>query len=167
MRTSTKETVDKTSRITGKKEKEFINVKVKVEIIKNKVDKPWLSGPIYIKSGEGIDNIASIVELAINTNVIKKSGAFYGFDHEEKSIFYEQGKENLRALLERDTKILDLLSRSIKLKEDEDTKKQAVTEDENVEGGDDLMGMLEQTSKSTVKTAKAKKEAVVVAPEED
>jgi recombination protein RecA len=120
------EKADVISRITGKKGKEPINVKVNVSIVKNKIDKPYYSAPIYIRFGEGIDNEISIVELACNTGIIERSGARYSFDVGDKKVFEVFGRENLRSHLvthPEDYKLLQTVISSKfkegKIKEDE------------------------------------------------
>jgi recombination protein RecA len=120
------EKVEKICRITGKKGKEPVNVKVNATIVKNKIDKPYYTAPIYIRFGEGIDNEISIVELACNTGVIKKSGARYNFDVGDKAVFEVFGREGLRSHLVNnptDYKLLrDVISTKFKegqIKEDQ------------------------------------------------
>lgn len=163
MRKSKVENVTVKSRITGKSEKEPINVMVKVSIVKNKIDKPYFSGPLYIRFGEGFDNITSIIELATNTNVIKKAGAFYKFDVNGESIFSGiQGKEQLRSFLEENPDKLEILTKNIVFKEDKEAKSQAVEVEEKpeemTEGElENLEEMLEQASDTFVKGKKGGK----------
>lgn len=111
--------VDTVSKVTGKKEKEPINVMVKASVVKNKIDKPHYSGPIYIRFGEGIDNILSIVELAINLNVIKKQGSYFSFEN-----IKEQGKDNFRNALSESPDTFEKLRQGLVIKEDEQTKEE-------------------------------------------
>jgi len=126
--------VEEISRITGKKEKRPNNIKVKVTIKKNKVDKPYYSGPIYLRFGEGFDNITSIIDLASTCNVIKKSGAFFRFDSEGQTLFNVSGRENLRNFLEQNQKILQTLSSCVKLKVDEEAKAEGLKDIDEDEG---------------------------------
>jgi recombination protein RecA len=162
MRTSTIEKLPAKSRITGKMEKEPVNVMVKVSVVKNKIDKPYLSGPVYIRFGEGFDNIASIVELAINTNVIKKAGAALRFDLNGTPVFNANGKENLRALLEENPEMLKTLTGSLVFKEDEQTKLEIPIEDgeeppvDDIRDPKDLNDLLNQASRTYVEGKKGK-----------
>ena len=130
---------------------------VKITTAKNKIDKPYLQGPAYIRFGEGFDNVASIIELAINTNVIKKAGASLKFEHNGKLVFNVIGKEQLRAMLYENEDLLKTLSGNLIYKEDEETKLEA--EEENVGDGDpeDINAMLEQASENFTKARKDKK----------
>jgi recombination protein RecA len=145
------------SRITGKDDKEPVNVMVKVSIVKNKIDKPYLTAPLFIRFGDGFDNIASIVELAINTNTIKKKGAFLNFEVDGKTIFNAQGKEQLHTILQENNDILSLLSSKIVLLQDKEIK--AIGEKEKAEEesiSTDLDLMLNQASETFVKGRNAK-----------
>lgn len=135
------------SKITGEKEDHPNNIQVKVTIKKNKVDKPYFSGPIYIKFGEGIDNITSIIELAVSCNVLKKSGAFFKFTSGDQVLVNIAGRENLRDFLEKNQKILQILSSSVKLKVDEEAQKQG-EEEEDIAAPTDMDSILGDIEKS-------------------
>jgi recombination protein RecA len=146
------ERVTTTSRITGKEDKEPINVQVKVVIVKNKIDKPWFAAPLFIRFGEGFDNIASIIELAINTRALTKTGTFYGLvDDEGKYLFKVQGREQLHTLLQENDKFLKLLSSRIVLQQDTDAKtlgEQEIEEAPLVEEVMDIDALLNNTSET-------------------
>jgi recombination protein RecA len=110
------------SKITGEKEKTPNNIKIKVTIHKNKIDKPYYSGPVYIRFGDGFDNITSIIDLACTCNVIRKAGAFLRFDSGDSTLFNISGRENLREFLEKNQSILETLSSCVRLKVDEEAK---------------------------------------------
>ena len=75
LQTSSVEKIASVSSITGKVDKDPVNVMIRTTVVKNKIDKPYFTGPVYIRFGEGFDNVYSIIELAINNETIKKSGA--------------------------------------------------------------------------------------------
>ena len=167
MRTSTVETVSEISKITAKREKKPVNVMVKIQVAKNKIDKPFFSGPAYIRFGEGFDNLRSIIELACNAGVIKKTKGGPGktgslkFELDGKMIFDESNEEQLRKTLEKDKKTVDLLLKTVRPKVDEEIKKdmeESAGEDGvDVEdaGVDDITAALEKTSENFVKKGKA------------
>jgi recombination protein RecA len=155
MKTGSIQKIDVKSRITGAKDKEPINVKVKVTIVKNKIDKPHFSAPLFIRFGEGFDNISSIMELAINTNTINKKGSFLTFEVNGKTIFNVQGTEQLHTLLVEQPETLKLLTDKIVFKQDEESKVMEAQEEEEITGDPDLDLMLNQASETFVKKAKA------------
>lgn len=115
--TSKIEKIETVSKVTGKKEKEPINVLVKATVVKSKIDRALLTGPIYMRFGEGVDNILSIVELAVNLKVIKKKGTFFEFD-----TLNVQDKEKFRNALNENPKIFEKLQNNLVIMEDEKAK---------------------------------------------
>jgi len=110
MKPSTKEQVEEISDITGLSEKKAVSQTVKVVIEKNKLDMPFKSGPIYIQFGQGIDNIMSLVELAINRKVIKKEGAWFSWGDKDTGLqFKVQGKSALKKHLEDTPEVLEAI----------------------------------------------------------
>lgn len=80
MRTQSKETVEKKgASLTGADEKKAVSQVVKVVVVKNKMDIPWKSSPIYITFGQGINGIRSLIELAVNRKVINKAGSRFEY----------------------------------------------------------------------------------------
>jgi len=155
LRKSTVEKVDVKSKVTGKKGQEPINVMVKATVVKNKIDKPYYSAPVYIRFGEGFDNILSVMELAINTNVIKKAGAFLTFGDTVKV----QGKEQMWKLLHDDHKIWGQLKDSLVLMQDEQAKDDYSKFNEAVESGkeDAMGGVLDNIASSFIEKEAEKK----------
>lgn len=159
MQTSKIDYIKAFSRITGKTEDQPNNVCVKVKIIKNKVDKPHYSGPIYIKFGEGFDNISSIIDLADNCDVLKKSGAYYRFDVGDQTLFNVAGKENLRDHLDKNPKLLEALSSSVKLRVDEEAKEEGAAEEALEPTGDDNIDSIMENMEKDLAAEKTEPES--------
>lgn len=88
LRSSSKETVEvKSGALTGVDEKKAINQTVKVVVVKNKMDIPWKSSPIYITFGKGIDGLRSLIELGINRKVIVKGGSWFEYNSASSPAF--------------------------------------------------------------------------------
>jgi len=148
------ERVSATSLITGKEEKKAVNVLVKVTAIKNKIDVPAKTGPIYIRFGEGVDNIASIAELAINIGTIKKSGAFYTFREGNEILFNCHGREDLRRTLKENDLMLKKVCANLEVKED----KEAVPETPEENYSDEMDAAFENVTKTYIEKQKKKKD---------
>lgn len=69
--------------------------KVNVKVVKNKVAAPFKVATIDILFGEGISKEAEVLDIAVETNIIKKSGSYYDYNGERIA----QGKENARKYL--------------------------------------------------------------------
>lgn len=142
MRPKQQEKIKEKSKITGVAEDKAINQIVKVTVVKNKLDIPFKTGPIYIAFGQGIDNIMSIISLAEGKNVLKKGGAGYyeWKDPEGKYSFRIQGKYNVKKHLEENPDTLKAMqpyliptqdnSELKKLKDELESKGDNITDDE-------------------------------------
>ena len=157
LKKSTVEKIDVKSRLTGKKDKEPTNITIKASVVKNKIDKPYRSAPVYIRFGVGFDNIKSILELAINTKVIVKTGSYFTFTLNKKIIFKVQGKEQLWHKLSSDIKAFDALRGCLTIKED--NKIQEIYKETEEDIGEDFESMMNNVGDNFVEKEKAKKKA--------
>lgn len=155
LRKSTVEKIKVRSKITGKVDEEPTNVTIKASVIKNKIDKPYYSAPVYVRFGEGFDNILSIIELGINLGTIKKAGAFYTFTHNNKQLFKAQGKEQLRQVLNDNSEIFETLRSNLIIKEDAAIRKVYEKLDDN--DPDPMEDLLDNVSSSFIEKHKEKK----------
>ena len=71
---------------------------IKCTTIKNKVGNPYRSGNFIIRYGEGVDNLRSVIDIAINNGLIKKTGGWFNYEsmEDEKKSFKVQGLEKVR-----------------------------------------------------------------------
>jgi recombination protein RecA len=151
------------SRLTGKEDKEPVNITIKASVVKNKIDKPYRSAPLYIRFGEGLDNILSIVKLAVNTGVIKKSGAFFTFSQGDEVLVKIQGEDKLREHLRDNEKIFLKIRDSLVIKEDEQVKEtyEGMAEDvpplEELASSNEMDAMFDKVSTSFIESQKNKK----------
>ncbi len=145
------------SRITGKKDKDPVNIQVKATVVKNKIDRPYFAAPIFIRFGEGIDNIRSIIELALNTRVIKLSGSIYSFKQNDEVIFKAVGKEQLWQTLNDNEKAFEKLRSSLVFKQDEGVKTE-YGNDLDEELPDEMDDLLSNVAESFIEKQNKKKE---------
>ena len=167
MKKSTVERVERVSKITGKAEKEPVNVTVRFSIIKNKIDKPFRSAPAFIKFGEGFDNILSIIKLAVNINIIKRKGAYYSFEHAGETLINVLGEAALWKFLNENDKVFKLLQDSLVLKEDAAIKDQYNNSSEQESPVDEMDAMLENVGTDFVQRTEEKRQKKEAATEEE
>ena len=74
---------------------DVVGNKVNVKIVKNKVAPPFKTAQIEIIYGEGISKSGEIIDLAVNYDIIQKSGAWFSYEGEKIG----QGREAVRAYL--------------------------------------------------------------------
>jgi recombination protein RecA len=69
--------------------------RTKVKVVKNKVAAPFREAEFDIMYGEGISREGDLLDLAVNNNLLEKSGAWYSYKGERIG----QGRENARQFL--------------------------------------------------------------------
>jgi recombination protein RecA len=89
--------------------------KVNVKVVKNKVAAPFKVATIDILFGEGISKEAEVLDIAVETNIIKKSGSYYDYNGERIA----QGKENARKYLKEHLVVFDEILNKIKTSQEE------------------------------------------------
>ena len=85
-----------------KSAEEVIGNRVRVKVVKNKVAPPFRKVELEIIFGKGVSATASLLDAAVNCNIIQKSGSWYS--HGEEKI--GQGKENTKEFMEKNPQFL-------------------------------------------------------------
>ena len=78
-----------------KKGDDVIGSETKVKVVKNKVAPPFKAAEFDIMYGQGISRQGEIIDLAVNSNIIEKSGAWYAYQGEKIG----QGRDNAKEFL--------------------------------------------------------------------
>ncbi len=73
----------------------LVGNKTNVKVVKNKVAPPFKTAIVDIMYGEGVSHEGELIDLAVNANIIEKSGAWFAYNGEKIG----QGKENAKLLL--------------------------------------------------------------------
>ena len=89
---------------------EIIGNHTKVKIVKNKLAPPFKVAEFDIMYGTGINNEACVIDLAIEFDIIQKSGSWYSYNGEKIG----QGKENVRIFLQSNPEIFETIKNQIK-----------------------------------------------------
>jgi len=77
---------------------DMIGNKTKVKIVKNKIAPPYKEAEFDIMYGKGISKTGDVLDLAVNLEIIEKSGTWYSFGEERIG----QGRENVKIFLEKE-----------------------------------------------------------------
>ena len=98
-------------RVEGVKQGEdFIGNRTKVKVAKNKVAPPFKVCHFDIMYGEGISREGDVLDLAVELDIVKKSGAWYSLGDERLG----QGRENVKTYLKEHPKVYDELAAAIR-----------------------------------------------------
>jgi recombination protein RecA len=74
---------------------EIVGSRTRVKVVKNKVAPPFKEAEFDIIYGEGISTAGDLLDMAVQTEVLDKSGVWYSFDEERIG----QGRENAKNFL--------------------------------------------------------------------
>jgi recombination protein RecA len=75
--------------------------RVRAKVVKNKVAPPFRQAEFDIMFGEGISREGSLLDVAVEHDIVRKSGAWYTFDGDQLG----QGRENAKAFLRENPEI--------------------------------------------------------------
>ena len=93
-----------------KQDGEVIGNRTRVKVVKNKVAPPFREAEFDILYGEGISKEGSILDLAVNLDIIDKSGAWFSYNGAKIG----QGRENVKRYLKENPKILAEIEQKIR-----------------------------------------------------
>ena len=108
-----------------KQDGEVTGNRVRVKIVKNKVAPPFREAEFDIVYGKGISKEGNVLDLAVNLDIIEKSGSWFSYNGERIG----QGRENVKKYLADNPKILAEVEQKVR----DNTKKafeQSLNEEE-------------------------------------
>ena len=88
---------------------EVIGNETVVKVTKNKVAPPFKEAAFQIMYGKGITRVGEIMEIALNNDIVSKSGAWFSFG----DIRLGQGKENVKARLETEPELFGQIEKKV------------------------------------------------------
>jgi len=84
--------------------------RTKVKIVKNKTAAPFREAEFDIVYGEGISHEGDLIDLAVNLNIVEKSGSWFSY----KTDRIGQGRENAKQFLKQNTDIREKLETEVR-----------------------------------------------------
>ena len=113
---------------------EITGNRAKVKVVKNKMAPPFREAEFDIVYGKGISKSGSILDLAVNLDIVEKSGSWFSYNGERIG----QGRENIKKYLEDNPTVMEEIEEKVR----ENYKKafeQSLAEenDENTEADDE------------------------------
>ncbi len=95
---------------TLKQAGEFIGNRTKVKVVKNKVAPPFKEAEFDIMFGQGISREGDILELAVDFNIINKSGAWFAYNN----VKIGQGRENAKQYLRENDDVCQEVAQKVR-----------------------------------------------------
>ena len=87
-----------------------IGNRTRVKIVKNKVAPPFKLAEFDIMYGKGISKVGEIIDLAVNAEIISKSGSWFSYEGTKLG----QGRDAVKTLLTDNPELMDKIENQIK-----------------------------------------------------
>lgn len=94
---------------------EIIGTRTKCKVVKNKVAPPFKECEFDIMYGKGISRTGEVLDLAVDLDIIKKSGSWFSYNGNKLG----QGRDNVKAVLQGDAELMKEVEAKIIEKKDE------------------------------------------------
>ena len=108
---------------------EFIGSRTKAKIVKNKVAPPFKTAEFDIMFGKGIAVEGEILDLAVQYDIVHKSGAWFSYNDERLG----QGRDNVRELFRTNKALREEIEAQVRAKFSEKTDITKDAQDEEIE----------------------------------
>jgi recombination protein RecA len=93
-----------------KDKEELVGNKTRVKVVKNKVAAPFKQADFDIMFNVGIDHYGIVVDMAVEADIINKSGAWFSYGE----IRLGQGRENAKAFLQENADVAAAIEERVK-----------------------------------------------------
>jgi recombination protein RecA len=89
---------------------EAVGNRTRVKVVKNKMAPPFKMAEFDILYGEGISREGSVLDMALETGIVKKSGSWFTYDGDQLG----QGRENVRQFLKDNSGLTEEIETKVK-----------------------------------------------------
>lgn len=96
---------------TIKQGNEIIGSRTKAKVVKNKVAPPFKEGEFDILYGEGISKAGCVLDMAVDLNIVNKSGAWFSYGENRIG----QGRDNAKEFLKKDPALLAEIEHKVRV----------------------------------------------------
>ena len=95
-----------------KQDGEVVGNRTRVKVVKNKVAPPFREAEFDIMYGKGISKEGNILDIAVNLDIIEKSGSWFGYNGDRIA----QGRENVKKYLSENPQVAKEIEEKIRAK---------------------------------------------------
>ncbi len=139
-----------------KQDGNVVGSRTRVKIVKNKVAPPFREAEFDIIYGQGISKIGTLIDLAVDLDIINKSGSWFSYNGEKIA----QGRDNTRAYLEANPDVYKEVEEKVKSKFNQafenalgDNKSEEAEDDEEFDD-DDVISLVDDDDVEDKKSKK-------------
>ena len=93
-----------------KQDGEVVGNRTRVKVVKNKVAPPFREAEFDIVYGKGISKEGNLLDIAVNLDIIEKSGSWFSYNGERIG----QGRENAKKYLQENPKVTEEIEEKIR-----------------------------------------------------
>ena len=93
-----------------KQDGEIVGNRARVKVVKNKVAPPFREAEFDIVYGKGISKEGNILDMAVNLDIIEKSGSWFSYNGEKIG----QGRENVKQYLHNNPEIMEEVEKKVR-----------------------------------------------------
>jgi len=84
--------------------------KTRVKVVKNKVAPPFRTAEFDIMYGEGISKVGEVLDLAVEYDIVKKSGSWFSYEDTKLG----QGRDAVKSLIKDNPDLMDELEEKVR-----------------------------------------------------
>ena len=121
-----------------KQDGEITGSRARVKVVKNKVAPPFREAEFDIVYGKGISKEGNILDMAVNLDIIEKSGSWFSYAGNRIG----QGRENVKKYLAENPEIMAEVEKKVR-DNFEKAFEQSLGEEENSDEDDDVVVLVE------------------------
>lgn len=90
---------------------EVVGNRTRVKVVKNKIAPPFKEAEFDIMFGEGISTVGDILDMAVNVDIVVKTGAWYAYEGNKIG----QGRENAKQYLKDNPQVCDEIEQKVRV----------------------------------------------------
>lgn len=84
--------------------------KTRVKVVKNKVAPPFRTAEFDIMYGEGVSKVGEVLDLAVEKDIVKKSGSWFSYEDTKLG----QGRDAVKSLIKDNPDLMDELEEKVR-----------------------------------------------------